>query len=74
MTLSFLSLFALFGGFLAFLRALANYCLRDFQNFSLTNSMIKKLYTEVQEEDYSNKGDGDTTQNFDELLTPEEAE
>ncbi len=74
-TLSFLSLFALFGGFLAFIRALANFCLRDFQTFSLTNSMIKKLYTEITEEYQLSKLETDGDINFADLThTPDMTE
>ena len=46
-----LVLFALFGGYLSLCRVLCNYFLKDFQDFALKNSMIKKLYTtEVHEQ------------------------
>ena len=41
------SLFALFGGVLSLVTLLSSYLLTRIQNFSSTNSMIKKLYSRV---------------------------
>jgi len=37
--------FQRFGSYLALILRFAGYCIQDFQGFSKTNSMIKKLYT-----------------------------
>lgn len=42
---SIFSFFAMFGGFLSLCRVLSNFFAKDFQTFSLENSMIKKLYS-----------------------------
>jgi hypothetical protein len=44
------SLFGLFGGTFAFITMLCNYLLARIQNFASTNSMIKKLYTQITPE------------------------
>ena len=48
-TLTLFALLASFGGFLSLVRLLSNTAVKDIQNFSLQNSMIKKLFTKMTE-------------------------
>lgn len=47
---SVLMYFALFGGLFSLLSRIMNYSLKATQKFAISNSMIKKLFTQVDED------------------------
>ncbi len=52
-----LQFFSMFGGFLSLVRVLTNFSLKDMQTFSAENSMIKKLFTTINEKEDDNDVD-----------------